>query len=479
MVQNVVRDAGVTTKPSFIDTNSSEVPDSRIPPIPQTTHSRPEPQTTLPHLRTQTESTPSFTASPLSSAISQLLSDLSNLPDELRRELPGSYLFVDSVRTSKEGYDSAKRKLEALQQTIWDIARERQDLLTRLLAERANAEALFSLLDIAQLALAAAEYELKKQNAEQEANEVEWKAEREWLEKQRDYGKDMVSKLHTVAENLKHSLDSEQQSLREEREKLMVVEKELAQARLAVNKLEESLAVAESEKKAAQMSAENEKQRVMILEGRYLGEKAEWENTKRSLKTRMRTLERELSAFKKEEAERLRREAIREAVKREAERRKQEELRREEERKRQEERERREREEREREEKRQREQAEQERRAREERTESIKASWTTYGQFWATNRLPLNVTFASIRWPILEQPKTPQDLELHKIQEFILSPHHSKERTDRQRVKDALLRWHPDKFRRVLENVTSGEKDRVRDGADIVAKHLNTILETL
>ncbi|EIM79983.1 uncharacterized protein STEHIDRAFT_31057, partial [Stereum hirsutum FP-91666 SS1] len=86
-------------------------------------------------------------------------------------------------------------------------------------------------------------------------------------------------------------------------------------------------------------------------------------------------------------------------------------------------------------------------------------------------------TFASIRWPMIVQPDTPDDIKVEKIKKFVLSPSHSEGRPNKQRVKDALLRWHPDKFQRVLEKVKPGEVEKVLLGADLVVKHLNAIME--
>lgn len=42
--------------------------------------------------------------------------------------------------------------------------------------------------------------------------------------------------------------------------------------------------------------------------------------------------------------------------------------------------------------------------------------------------------------------------------------------------KEALLRWHPDKFACILVGLAAGEKKIVLEGDDIVARHLSSML---
>lgn len=111
-----------------------------------------------------------------------------------------------------------------------------------------------------------------------------------------------------------------------------------------------------------------------------------------------------------------------------------------------------------------------------EKLEGVKTAWKTYSKFWHQEAI---LQFSSVTWPMVVQPKRPQEIELAKIREFLLSPHLSDGRSDKQRVKDAMLLWHPDKFGNILRRLGSEETKEVLEGADIVAKHLSAILQTL
>jgi hypothetical protein len=63
------------------------------------------------------------------------------------------------------------------------------------------------------------------------------------------------------------------------------------------------------------------------------------------------------------------------------------------------------------------------------------------------------------------------------IREFLLSPAHSSEVSSKDRIRAALRRWHPDKFARLLGLVVESDKEDVADGAGIVVRCLNEMLE--
>jgi hypothetical protein len=99
--------------------------------------------------------------------------------------------------------------------------------------------------------------------------------------------------------------------------------------------------------------------------------------------------------------------------------------------------------------------------------------------------------FSDIPWPVLQQPLRAIDVASHltegQISSFILSPFHQSavsssspnmdSRARRMRIREALLRWHPDKMARILTTIDD-EEDRsaVKEGAETVARHLNSLL---
>jgi hypothetical protein len=81
-------------------------------------------------------------------------------------------------------------------------------------------------------------------------------------------------------------------------------------------------------------------------------------------------------------------------------------------------------------------------------------------------------------WPMIKKPKTAEDIKESTIYAYLFTkfyPEHNK--SDKDRVKEHIKRWHPDKFNtKYLPKVIEEDKERVRDGAGAVARGLNAIL---
>lgn len=133
-------------------------------------------------------------------------------------------------------------------------------------------------------------------------------------------------------------------------------------------------------------------------------------------------------------------------------------------------------------------------------------AWESYERRWSQlsaphsagnsgNSAPRRLRFADIPWPVLRQPTRAADVISHlsegNISSFILSPfhssttphHHASSSPDAQgrarktRIREALLRWHPDKMARVIAGIDREEdKAAVKEGAEIVARHLNALM---
>ncbi|KAI0746512.1 hypothetical protein C8Q80DRAFT_1105908 [Daedaleopsis nitida] len=90
------------------------------------------------------------------------------------------------------------------------------------------------------------------------------------------------------------------------------------------------------------------------------------------------------------------------------------------------------------------------------------------------------LTWHSFPWPMLKQPSDPEQVTYIEIQAYVLSPHQASDKTPKERIKDYLRKWHPDRFEtRILPRVREDERETVKEGAGSVARHLNKLLSSL
>lgn len=124
------------------------------------------------------------------------------------------------------------------------------------------------------------------------------------------------------------------------------------------------------------------------------------------------------------------------------------------------------------------EQAKERERAQRRVTErAITVAWKTYEDRWASIAATSEkLQFRTIPWPTLHQPSTPHDIQPADIAQFVLSPMHSNTQTPKERIKEALRRWHPDRFKRILDRVAQTEKEKVEEGVGIIVRCLNDLL---
>jgi len=104
-------------------------------------------------------------------------------------------------------------------------------------------------------------------------------------------------------------------------------------------------------------------------------------------------------------------------------------------------------------------------------------AWNAYESRWAAisaSSEPLG--FRDIPWPLSAAPAEAADLTPENISGFLLHPAHSSNHSRRERVRTALLRWHPDRFRRILNRVADSEKGVVEEGVGVIARCLNELL---
>ncbi|EJD02998.1 uncharacterized protein FOMMEDRAFT_123128 [Fomitiporia mediterranea MF3/22] len=106
-------------------------------------------------------------------------------------------------------------------------------------------------------------------------------------------------------------------------------------------------------------------------------------------------------------------------------------------------------------------------------------AWTIYEKNWADISSPSSsepLTFSNIPWPTLNRPSGPSSITLAAVSAFLLSETHSVNQKPKERIKEALRRWHPDRFVRFLRRVPLGERQMVDEAVGVVARHLNELL---
>ncbi|KAG5648515.1 hypothetical protein DXG03_003126 [Asterophora parasitica] len=120
---------------------------------------------------------------------------------------------------------------------------------------------------------------------------------------------------------------------------------------------------------------------------------------------------------------------------------------------------------------------ERERRNRARAEKLIVDAWNEYEERWAslvTSSEPL--TFSEIPWPVTLQPMDPDDMRPASIVQFLVSHLHSENQTRKERIRAAQLRWHPDRFQRILGRVTDADKAKVEEAVGIIARCLNDLM---
>ena len=124
------------------------------------------------------------------------------------------------------------------------------------------------------------------------------------------------------------------------------------------------------------------------------------------------------------------------------------------------------------------------RKEHEERHRKVKAvvkAWKGYEERWAgiSGNLEERLSFAIIPWPTLTRPTDTTGITKDNIRGFLLSQHHSKDVSNKDRIRAALKLWHPDKFKRTLDRVEDKDRALVEEAAGIVVRCLNGLMEEI
>jgi len=105
------------------------------------------------------------------------------------------------------------------------------------------------------------------------------------------------------------------------------------------------------------------------------------------------------------------------------------------------------------------------------------AAWRAYERRWtAIASEGGQLKFKSVPWPTTVPPRNVAEITPAAVARFIFSPAHSQGMSRKERIKNALRRWHPDRFGRMLSRVAEKDKAAVERGVGIVARCLNDLL---
>ncbi|KAH7345621.1 hypothetical protein B0J17DRAFT_713178 [Rhizoctonia solani] len=118
---------------------------------------------------------------------------------------------------------------------------------------------------------------------------------------------------------------------------------------------------------------------------------------------------------------------------------------------------------------------------------SVAAAWAAYDKSCSElmdakpskGKMPTNLTFYDIPWPVLGQANSFHDLTNQNIAAFLLSPHHSQGKTPKARLRAAILIWHPDKFaQKVLPHVAESHRPAVVAAVNVVARIVTELISS-
>jgi len=115
------------------------------------------------------------------------------------------------------------------------------------------------------------------------------------------------------------------------------------------------------------------------------------------------------------------------------------------------------------------------------KAKAVIKAWKGYEERWTaiSGNTEERLSFATMPWPTVTQPKDATSITKDSIREFLLSHHHSKEVSRKDRVRAALKLWHPDKFKRTLDRVEGKDRALVEEAAGVVARCLNGLMEEI
>jgi len=107
--------------------------------------------------------------------------------------------------------------------------------------------------------------------------------------------------------------------------------------------------------------------------------------------------------------------------------------------------------------------------------EQYLSSWAALTSNPSSQRV---ITFKDIPWPMNPPPRSASDVTGDTISSFLPSESHSVNRPRKQRIRDALLIYHPDRFDKWVSMIADdAEKAKAREVAGEIVRILNSLAE--
>ncbi|CAE7207521.1 unnamed protein product [Rhizoctonia solani] len=124
-----------------------------------------------------------------------------------------------------------------------------------------------------------------------------------------------------------------------------------------------------------------------------------------------------------------------------------------------------------------------ERTQQQSQAQQARQAWQRYEDYWtelSSSDAPVRLTFQTIPWPVFSQPSSISHLNSRTIGAFVLSSlHDGGGSTRRERIRNAMRLWHPDKWMgRYMTRVDPRHAQAVKDGVNSVARALTELLAT-
>ncbi|OSD08133.1 hypothetical protein PYCCODRAFT_1441872 [Trametes coccinea BRFM310] len=106
-----------------------------------------------------------------------------------------------------------------------------------------------------------------------------------------------------------------------------------------------------------------------------------------------------------------------------------------------------------------------------ERLATLVGQWEAYETRWrallASDR---PVAFADVPWPVPTPPSSVDDIRPEAVAQFFVDslkvPGNTA--TEPERLRSAILRWHPDKMSAIFSRTVEADVDSVREGVNVV-----------
>ncbi|KAF8881244.1 hypothetical protein BD779DRAFT_1025484 [Infundibulicybe gibba] len=111
---------------------------------------------------------------------------------------------------------------------------------------------------------------------------------------------------------------------------------------------------------------------------------------------------------------------------------------------------------------------------------AVNPIFATHQRQWEVLSTLDELRWGAFPWPLLKPPSGPHEITLTAINAYIISPERDGTQTTKDRVREHLRRWHPDRFEtKFLGRVVRSEQETVKLGAAAVTRSLSTLLTQL